>query len=469
MKLTEEAMIGEQTLEDVKALVEKQKIFFRSGETRPLAFRVQALEKLGAVVRQNEARIIHALKKDLNKSEAEAYTTEIGILLEEINFTLKHLKKWMAPEKVKTAKTHIGSKGYKIAEPYGVTLIIAPWNYPFQLQLSPLVGAIAAGNTAILKPSELTPHTSHLMASLMKEAFLEKYVVVVEGGVKTTQHLLEQPFDYIFFTGSVPVGKVIMEAAAKQLIPVTLELGGKSPCIVDETADIALAAKRIAFGKLTNAGQTCIAPDYLFVHEQVREAFIREYIKVVQEFYGKDAIGNEKYVKIVNDRHFNRLKEYLQDGEILYGGRADEEVEKIEPTLLVPRNHNVPVMTEEIFGPIFPVLSYSDMETVVDFILKRPKPLALYMFTTNKENERKVMDEISFGGGCVNDTLMHIATPYLPFGGVGESGIGSYHGESSFTTFSHYKSVLKQTNKFDFSFRYPNAKNGLKIIKKLLK
>lgn len=459
----------ENTKESIDKLVRAQRTYFRSGVTRSYDFRMKALNNLSKLIRNNEAKILHALKTDLNKSEAEAYTTEIGFLLEEIRHTQKHLKKWMEPKKVKTAKTHIGSKGYTIAEPYGVTLIIAPWNYPFQLQLAPLIGAIAAGNTAILKPSELTPQTSKLLDELIKEYYHPDFIAVVEGGVETNKILLDQPLDYIFFTGSVPVGKIVMEAASKRLIPITLELGGKSPCIVDETADLKLAAKRIAFGKFTNAGQTCIAPDYIYLHKNIRQPFIDTFKEVIKEFYGENPLQNEEFGKIVNDRHFNRLKSYLAEGEILFGGRYDETSEKIEPTLIAPSDTTSPVMTDEIFGPIFPVMEYGSIDEVIDFVVKRPKPLALYLFTINKEIEEKVVNNISFGGGSINDTLMHIATPYLPFGGVGESGIGSYHGESSFVAFSHNKSVLNQTNKFDFSFRYPNAKHGLKIIKKLMK
>ncbi|PMC40504.1 aldehyde dehydrogenase family protein [Bacillus sp. UMB0899] len=460
---------SEHTSESVTAAVQLQKNFFRTGQTKSIDYRKRMLQALADQVRKNEKEICYALKLDLNKSETEAFVTEIGFLLEEIKFTLKHLDKWMKPEKVKTAKTHIGSKGIRVAEPYGVTLIIAPWNYPFQLQLAPLIGAIAAGNTAILKPSELTPHTSALLSQLIQDTFDPAYVSVLEGGVQTTSILLDQPFDYIFFTGSVPVGKIVMEAAAKRLIPITLELGGKSPCIVDKTANMELAAKRIVFGKLINAGQTCIAPDYLFLHTKIKETFIEELKKVIVDFYGENAVENEEFTKIVNARHFHRLKEYLSDGTVLFGGQSDENKLKINPTLIIPQDLSSPLMTEEIFGPILPILEYDHIQEVIDFINSRPKPLALYLFTNRDEVEKQVTESTSFGGGCINDTLMHIATPYLPFGGVGESGIGTYHGEASFQTFSHFKSVLKQTNRFDFSFRYPNAKNGLKMMKKLMK
>ncbi|MGD6804327.1 aldehyde dehydrogenase [Rossellomorea vietnamensis] len=460
--------IPEKSKEEVTAAVDLQKAYYGSGKTRPLEARKAHLKKLGEVLRENESKILKALHDDLNKSEREAYTTEIGILLEEINFTLKNLDSWAKPKKVKTAVTHFGSKGYRIPEPYGVSLIIAPWNYPIQLAISPLIGALAAGNTAILKPSEITPNTSRVLVELFED-FEKGLIHVLEGGVETNQLLLDQPFDYIFFTGSVPVGKIVMEAASKRLIPVTLELGGKSPCIVHEDADLSLAAKRVAFGKLANSGQTCIAPDYLFVHENVKESFIEEYKKAVHEFYGNEPFQSDQYGKVVNKRHYTRLKSYLSDGEVIYGGGFSDENLQIQPTLLKPRSTEVPVMTEEIFGPIFPVLTYGSLEEVKSFVTSRPKPLALYLFTGSENVERDITENLSFGGGCINDTLMHIVTPHLPFGGVGESGIGSYHGESSFSTFSHYKSILKQTTRFDFSFKYPNSKNGLKILRRLLK
>lgn len=467
--MSTEMIIEEASLEAVESTLQHHKQFFKSGVTRPLQYRKDLLEKFSAVIKNHESEIIDALKKDLNKSEMETYGTEIGILLEEIRFVLKNIDEWAEPKKVKTAKTHIGSKAYTVPEPYGVTLIIAPWNYPIQLALAPVIGAIAAGNTAIIKPSELTPSTSALLAEMINTHFDPRQLFVIEGGVETTQHLLKQPFDYIFFTGSVPVGKVVMEAAAKQLIPVTLELGGKSPCIVDETADIPLAAKRIAFGKVTNAGQTCIAPDYLLIHKSRKDEFITEFKKTVIEFYGTEPLKSDKFGRIVNERHFNRLTSYLEDGEILLGGNVDPVNLKIEPTLMKPRDFTVPVMQDEIFGPVFPVIEYEELDEVIAFVTDRPKPLALYLFTSNPITEERINGSISYGGGCVNDTLMHIVTPYLPFGGVGESGIGNYHGESSFSTFSHYKSILKQTTKFDLSFRYPSGRFGMQIIKKLLK
>ncbi|WP_270179689.1 aldehyde dehydrogenase [Alkalihalobacillus sp. CinArs1] len=452
----------------IPTLVGNHKDYFHTGETKEFSFRKQQLEKLRDAIKEYEEEVLHALKTDLHKSEWEAYTTEIGFLLEEIKFTIKHLKEWMKPESVKTPMTHIGSKSHIHSEPFGVTLIIAPWNYPFQLQLAPLVGAIAAGNCAVLKPSELTPTVSHVLAKLIRENFEEKYISIVEGGVQVSTELLKQPFDHIFFTGSVPVGKIVMEAAAKQLIPVTLELGGKSPAIVEKDANLTLAAKRIMWGKFTNAGQTCIAPDYLYVHRDVKSDLLKKMQDVLYEFYGDDPISDEKYAHIVSDKHFERLKSFLSDGDVIIGGQHKAEERVIAPTLLDNISWEDPIMQDEIFGPLLPILEFDDLQDVVTEVRKRPKPLALYFFSESDEKQDYITDNLSFGGGCMNDTLMHIVSPYLPFGGVGTSGTGSYHGKASFDAFSNTKSIVKQTTKFDFSFRYPSAKNGLKIIKKIM-
>ncbi|WP_110114591.1 aldehyde dehydrogenase [Bacillus sp. CGMCC 1.16541] len=459
--VTDEAVISH--------LVEKQKHYFYESKTRDVSERIKKLQTLRNVIKEHEQEILDAMKQDLNKSEVEAYTTEIGVLLEEIRFTLKHIHKWVKSKKVKTALTHVGSKGYVIPEPYGVTLVIAPWNYPLNLALSPVVGAIAAGNTVVLKPSELTPNVSRLLEQMIAKVFDPSFITVVEGGVKTSEILLKQKFDYIFFTGSVNVGKVVMQEAAKQLIPVTLELGGKSPCIVHEDANIELAAKRIMFGKGINAGQTCVAPDYLFVHKNVKSKLVKELQKAIHDFYGEHPEKSDRYGRIVSQRHFERLHAFLQDGDIVVGGQVNEEELKIGPTILQHVSEDKPVMQEEIFGPILPVMEYENLHEVIQFVNNRPKPLALYLFTESEAVQEKIVNTISYGGGCINDTLMHLATPYLPFGGVGESGVGQYHGESSFQTFSHYKSVLKQTTKFDMSFRYPSEKQNIAIIKKLLK
>ncbi|WP_374702846.1 aldehyde dehydrogenase [Bacillus sp. UMB0893] len=458
------------TLEQsIQLIISKQKEYFYKGNTRNVQGRYDQLEKLYLTIKKNERAIMDALKTDLNKSEFEAYSTEIGILLEEIQFSKKNLKKWAAPKKVKTALTHIGTTGKIVPEPFGTALIIAPWNYPFQLALSPLAGAIAAGNTAVLKPSEFAPNVSNLLKDLVEEIYPPELVTVIEGGIETNQMLLAQKFDTIFFTGSVPVGKIVMKAASEHLTPVTLELGGKSPCIVHKDANLELSAKRIAFGKFTNAGQTCIAPDYLLIDKEIKAEFLIMLKREINEMFGTNPLQNENFSRMISKKHFDRLIQFLSDGKVIIGGAADPETLKIAPTILDGVNADANVMQEEIFGPILPVMDYSNLDEVISFIQDRPKPLALYLFTSSKQTEQQVIQHVSFGGGCINDTLMHIATPHLPFGGVGESGMGNYHGKYSFDAFSHYKSVLHQTTKFDFSFRYPHAKNGLKWIRRLLK
>lgn len=456
-------------MESYGLLVAKQRDFFHTDRTKEISFRIQALETLRKAIKEREQEFIESLKQDLNKSEFDAYSTEIGIVLEEIRFTLKHLSKWAKPRRVKTPMTHIGSKSLIYPEPYGVTLIIAPWNYPFQLAIAPLIGAIAAGNCAVLKPSELTPKTSHVMAKLIKENFPEEFITVIEGGVETSEALLKEKFDYIFFTGSVPVGKIIMEAASKHLTPVTLELGGKSPCIVHEDANVKIAAKRIAWGKFMNAGQTCIAPDYLFVHESIKEEFLSQLKVAVAELYGDAPLENENFTKIVSERHFNRLQSFLKNGTVFIGGGTLPEQLKMEPTVLTDISWDDAIMEDEIFGPILPVLGYDDLGGIIDEINNHPKPLALYLFTESETVQTSVLNRVSFGGGCINDTVYHITSPYLPFGGVGSSGTGAYHGKGSFDTFSHEKSVLKQTTLFDIPLRYPNFKDGLKYIKLFFK
>jgi aldehyde dehydrogenase (NAD+) len=449
-------------------LLKAQRDFFQSGETKDISFRIEALTSLGNMIRSHETEIMSALKKDLNKSDFDSYISEMGILLEEIRFTLKHIREWTQPKKVKTALTQMGSKGYIYSEPFGVALIISPWNYPLQLALAPLIGAIAAGNCAVLKPSELTPETSKLMAELINKTFPEEYVAVVQGDADTTQALLKEKFDYIFFTGSVSVGKVIMEAAAKHLTPVTLELGGKSPCIVHHDANLKLAAKRIAWGKFINAGQTCVAPDYLYVHKDIKNEFIKTLKDSINVLY-EDIVKNGEFTRIVSERHFKRVTDLLTSGEILHGGNYSIDTLTIEPTVLGGVTWDDPVMQEEIFGPVLPVLEYDNEATMIHKINEHPKPLALYIFSESKEFQGTVLDSISFGGGCINDTVMHLSSPYLPFGGVGESGIGAYHGRGSFDVFSHQKSILKQTTTFDLPFRYPNRKDALKQIKRFIK
>ncbi|QOR67061.1 aldehyde dehydrogenase [Cytobacillus suaedae] len=454
---------------DYSEIYNKQRAFFRTNKTKEIDFRMKALEDLKAAVQKNEKQLIDSLKADLNKSEFDAYSTEIGFVLKEISFILSNLRPWAKPEKAKTPMTHIGSTSYIYSEPYGVALIIAPWNYPFQLSISPLIGAIAAGNCAILKPSEFTPKTSEVVAQLIKDTFPEEFVTVALGGIETSQALLKEKSDYIFFTGSVPVGKIIMEAASKNLTPITLELGGKSPCIIHKDANLKIAAKRVAWGKFTNAGQTCIAPDYLYLHKDSRDEFLTYFKDSIKELYGENSLNNENYTRIVSENHFKRLSSFLSNGETLLGGKVDTKKLLIEPTLLTNISWEDPVMQDEIFGPILPILEYSHLTEVIEGIHNHPKPLALYIFSESENVQQEVLSSVSFGGGCINDTIYHIANPYLPFGGVGPSGTGAYHGKGSFDTFSHKKSVLKQTTKFDIPLRYPNVKNGLKKIKLLLK
>lgn len=457
------------TMMDISSLVQEQKKYFYSGQTRALPIRLLHLDALYKGIQKYEKEIIEALQKDLHKSEFDSYTTEIGYVYKEISFIKKHLSSWMKPKKTKGALLNFGSKGKIVAEPYGVTLIIAPWNYPFQLAIAPLIGAIAAGNTAIVKPSELTPTISKVLVKLIGEVFESHYITVVEGDALVTTELLKQPLDYIFFTGSVNVGKIIMTAAAKQLIPVALELGGKSPSIVHYDANLKLAARRIVWGKFLNAGQTCVAPDYLYVHQAVKEELLSYMKEEIEFIYGKHPIENDQYTHIVSERHFRRLAGFLADGTIVVGGEKDEKQLAIAPTILDHISWEDAVMQEEIFGPILPVLSYENLEDVISVIQNHPKPLALYAFTESKKIQDEIVDRISYGGGCINDTVYHLSNPYLPFGGVGESGMGGYHGEHSFYSFSHRKSVLTQSTKFDFKFRYYPSEQGLNFIKRLLK
>ncbi|MCH1626969.1 aldehyde dehydrogenase [Fredinandcohnia quinoae] len=450
-------------------LVQRQREFFLQGKTKDLSFRQAALNKLLSLIKNHEQDIMDSLKKDLNKSEFDSYLTEIGIILEEIRFTLKNLHKWSRPRRVKTTLTGIGSKSYIYSEPYGVTLIISPWNYPFQLAIAPLIGAIAAGNCVILKPSELTPHTSKLLSKLITDHFQEEFITVIEGGIETSNALLNEKTDYIFFTGSVPVGKIVMEAAAKHLTPVTLELGGKSPCIIHKDANLKLAAKRVAWGKFTNAGQTCIAPDYLMVHSEIKDEFLPLLKDAITELYGSNPLANKEFTKIISERHFNRLTSFLENGKNYSGGKFNPDTLVIEPTILDDISWDDSVMQDEIFGPILPVLEYEELSSLINQVNHRPKPLSLYIFSESVEVQKEILDRISFGGGCINDTVYHFSSPYLPFGGVGDSGIGAYHGKGSFDVFSHEKGILKQTTKFDLPFRYPNTKNALKKIKMFIK
>ncbi|GFN32869.1 aldehyde dehydrogenase [Paenibacillus xylaniclasticus] len=453
------------------ALIERQRAFFAAERTKPIHERRKRLLALREAMKRHEPTLLAAVKRDLNKSEFEAFTTEIGLVYKEITHTLKRLNRWVKPKRVRTPLTHFGSRSYVVPEPYGVALIIAPWNYPLQLALLPLVGAVAAGNTVVLKPSELAPHVADALAAVVGEAFEPEWAAAVLGGVETSTALLVQKTDYIFFTGSTAVGRIVMEAAAKHLTPVTLELGGKSPCIVHHDADLKLAARRIAFGKFTNAGQTCVAPDYVYVQREVKEMFIAYLGEAVKELYGEEPLGNPHYTHIISDRHFERLTAFIEGGgTVRIGGQSDASQRAIEPTVLDGVDWSSPVMQEEIFGPVLPVLTYDAVEEVFEAVLARPKPLALYLFSGSRKLQRRIVDRLSFGGGCINDTLMHFASPFLPIGGVGDSGIGRYHGESTFDTFSHHKSVLRQTTRFDIPLRYPSAAAfGLKVIRRVMR
>ena len=455
-------------MEDMKEKIAKQRIYFDKGQTKELEFRLGQLMVLRQAIMDYEKQILTALKKDLNKSPFEAYSTEIGIVLDEITYVIKHLPKWAKRKCVKTSIAQFLSVGYTYSEPYGVTLIISPWNYPFQLAMAPLIGAIAAGNCSIIKPSEFSVYTSQVIENLIRENFAEDYISVITGGQETSESLLREKFDYIFFTGSVQVGKVVMEAASKHLTPVTLELGGKSPCIVDETANINLAAKRIVWGKFLNAGQTCVAPDYVLVHSSVKDELVAKMKKYIIKFYGMDPSRNPKYPKIINQKHFKRQISLLKDGHIIFGGQCRPETKQISPTIMDQVTWDSKIMQEEIFGPLLPILTFNHLGEAITAVNKRPKPLALYYFSKDKMRQRNIIQNISFGGGCINDTIVHLATPYMPFGGVGESGMGSYHGKGSFDTFSHQKSILKKSNLLDIPLRYPPFKDSLELLKKIM-
>lgn len=434
-----------------------------------LVKRKEKLQDLKRVIKKYEDEILEALKKDLNKSFFEGYETEVGIVLEEINYTLKHLNKWVKAKRVKTPIFHFPATSYIYQEAYGKVLIMSPWNYPFQLTIAPLVGAIAAGNRVVVKPSEYSNNTASIIEKILNEVFSQDEVKVVRGGRAVNQDLLKQKYDYIFFTGSPTVGKIVMEAAAKHLTPVTLELGGKSPCIVDNSAKVKLAAKRIVWGKFLNAGQTCVAPDYLLVHQDIKDELVKEMIDYIKEFYGNSPIDNPDYPKIINKKHFERINRLIENEDIITGGNYNEQTMKIAPTILDKINWQSPVMQEEIFGPVLPIMEFDNLNQVIEMIGAQPKSLALYFFTTSKENEKKILSNISFGGGCVNDTIIHLSNSNLPFGGVGNSGMGQYHGKASFDTFSHPKSIIKKSNLIDIYLRYPPFKNHLKLLKKFLK
>ncbi|WP_156290859.1 aldehyde dehydrogenase [Oceanobacillus salinisoli] len=455
-------------METTEKAVSNVRAYFLNGNTVSYEFRKKQLENLKQMLKKNESQIYRALKRDLNKSRYEVYTTELGFLFSEIDFAVKNLRSWMEPEKVPSPITHKGSKSYILKEPFGVALVISPWNYPLQLALAPVIGAISAGNCVVLKPSEHATATSSLLADMIRDHFDSSFFTVIEGGIETTTELLEQRFDKIFFTGSLEVGKIVMKAASEHLTPVTLELGGKSPAVVDEDANINLAAKRIVWGKFTNAGQTCVAPDYVCVHEKVKFKFLKAVKKYIRSFYSKDPLKNNDYTRIINDKHFDRLIRFLSNGNVIHGGNFDKDTLTIEPTVLDKITWEDAVMHEEIFGPILPVLSFTNLEDALHRIKTSEKPLALYYFGEDSQTQQQVIEYVPFGGGSINDTFYHLANPHLPFGGVGTSGMGAYHGKFSFDAFTHQKSILKQTTKFDIPFRYPGNKVSESIVKKIM-
>ncbi|MBX3125220.1 MAG: aldehyde dehydrogenase family protein [Polyangiaceae bacterium] len=455
--------------DEILAAVSRVRETFDSGITRPLDWRERELRQLQRMVEDNEEEFLEALHKDLGKCRMEGVIAETGFIVNEIKLTLKNLRKWAKPERVKVPVAVMPGKAYIVREPLGPVLIISPWNYPFQLLISPLTGAIAAGNTAVLKPSEVAPATSAAVAKLLPRYLDASAYVVVEGGVAETTTLLAQRFEHIFYTGNGAVARVVMTAAARHLTPVTLELGGKSPCIVDEHADLDITAKRIMWGKFFNTGQTCVAPDYLLVHESIHDALLDKFERTLQHFYGADPQASADYGRIVNERHFDRLLPLLDSGTLVAGGKSERASRYIAPTILRDVSPDSPVMEDEIFGPILPVLRVSNVDEAIRFVNARAKPLALYVFTNDKDTAERVLSRTSSGGACVNDVVAHLGVPELPFGGVGPSGMGAYHGWHSFDTFSHKKSVLDKSIHLDAPLRYPPyGDNKLKWIKRLL-
>ena len=452
----------------LKLLIAHQKQYFFSGKTRSLEFRLAQLKKLQEVIRSFESEILAALREDLGKSAFEAYTSELAVVYEEINVARGNLPLWARTEHVPTPLVHQPSFSKIYVEPKGVVLIIAPWNYPFQLLLAPLIGAIAAGNCVVLKPSEYAPATSRIVVKMIEQAFAKEYCTVVEGGAQETQQLLEQHFDHIFFTGSIPVGKIVMRAAAEHLTPVTLELGGKSPCIVDSATNIKVTARRIVWGKFYNCGQTCVAPDYLLVPSSIKQDLFAAIKQTVSQFYGTDPQQSPEYGKIINTRHFDRLVGLL-GGNIVMGGQHDRQRLYLAPTLVDGISLADKIMEDEIFGPILPVIEYESLDEAFAIVRQRPNPLACYVFTSRREVEERVINELNFGGGCVNNTLIQTVNPYLPFGGVGSSGMGAYHGHHSFKTFSHSKGIVKSPQMIDVPLRYPPFKNRLKLIRRIMR
>ncbi len=447
-----------------------QKTYFATGATLPVKHRINALKKLKATIIRLQDEIHDALRADLGKSASESYMCETGLVLSEITYMLKHIRSFAREHTIATHLAQFPSRSYVKPSPYGTVLIMSPWNYPFLLTLDPLVDALAAGNTAIIKPSAYSTDTSKIIARLIEESFSPEYVTVITGGREENQCLLEQQFDYIFFTGSPTVGREVMEHASKNLTPITLELGGKSPCIVDETANIPLAAKRIVFGKFLNCGQTCVAPDYIYCHSSVRDKLLTEIIKEIKKQHGENPLSEPDYGKIINNKHFERICGLMKEVTVFYGGDTSPSTCQIAPTVLTDVNWTSPVMCEEIFGPLMPVMEYTDINEVINIINSKPHPLALYLFTGDRQRIKMITETCNYGGGCINDTIIHLATSNMGFGGVGASGMGSYHGRDGFNTFSHKKSIVNKKTWLDLPMRYkPYKKSNDSLIKMFLK
>ena len=458
------------TEQEINAIVAAQRKYFQTGATLPVSFRVDALRKLYDAVSGSEKEINDALRKDLGKGGFESYMCETGLVLEEISYMLKHVRRFAGEKRVRTPLAQFHSRSYKKPSPYGVTLIMSPWNYPFMLTLSPLVDALAAGNTAVVKPSAYSPNTSEVIRQILTKCFEPQYVSVVTGGRAENTCLLHEHFDYIFFTGSQSVGKEVMRSAADHLTPVTLELGGKSPCIVDQTANIKLAARRIVFGKYLNCGQTCVAPDYIYCHRSVRDRLIKEMQKQIRKQFGKKPLDNKDYGKIINEKHFDRILGLIDKEKVVFGGNCDRDALRIEPTVMDNVTFSDAVMQEEIFGPVMPILTFDSLDEVIRNVNAMPHPLALYLFTSSKAAAKKVTARCGFGGGCINDTIIHLATTEMGFGGFGESGMGSYHGKTGFDTFTHYKSIVDKKTWPDLPMRYqPYRKIHEKMVRFFLK
>lgn len=458
------------TQQEIHEIIEKQRTYFYSGATLEVSFRLQMLEALKNSILRHEQEIHQALYEDLGKSSSESYMCEVGMTLSEISYMQKHLPKLARTKKVPTPVAQFPSKSFQTPSPYGVVLIMSPWNYPFLLTLEPLVDAIAAGNTAILKPSAYSPATAQILQTIVQECFSEKYVTLITGGREENSFLLNEHFDYIFFTGSQHVGKEVMKAASAHLTPVTLELGGKSPCIVDATANIKLAAKRIVFGKYLNCGQTCVAPDYILCDPTIHDKLVKELQKQIKKQFTQYPLTNKNYGKIINEKHFQRILALMDSEKIIYGGHSDQSALKIEPTILDQVSWTDPVMQEEIFGPVLPILTYSSLEDAILKIQSRPHPLALYLFSSDKQTQQTFTSRCGFGGGCINDVIIHLATSNMGFGGFGESGMGSYHGKAGFDTFSHYKCMVNKKTWLDLPMRYqPYRKIFDKIVRRFLK